>query len=207
VRSTLKQIGVTVATVLTAPAVASVRLLWSLGADEAQVFAWTSQWAAGWWGALGDYSRRALYQRLLDNCADDVCIAYGTIFSRPGARLGHRVYVGAYCSLGLAHLEDDVLLGTGVHVLSGKHQHSFERDDLPIREQGGRYEAVRIGRGSWLGNAAIVLADVGEGCVVAAGSVVTRPVPDHAIVGGNPARILGWRPGHEPPVSRPEGDG
>ena len=33
-------------------------------------------------------------------------------------------------------------------------------------------EAVRIGRGSWLGNACIVMADVGEGCVVAAGAVV-----------------------------------
>jgi len=193
VKSLLKQLGDVLAEILTVPVVASVRLFVSLGANEVQVFTWSSQWASSWWGALGDYSRRALYRRLLDACAPDVCIAYGTTFSRPGARLGRRVYIGAFCNLGLVHLEDDVLLGSGVHVLSGKRQHHFDREDVPIREQGGSYEAVRIGRGSWLGNASIVMADVGEGCVVAAGAVVVQPVPDGAIVGGNPAKVIGQR--------------
>jgi serine acetyltransferase len=37
------------------------------------------------------------------------------------------------------------------------------------------------------------MADVGKHCVVGAGSVVTKPVPDYAIVVGNPARIQGFR--------------
>ena len=39
------------------------------------------------------------------------------------------------------------------------------------------------------------MADVGRHCVVGAGSVVTRPVPDYAIVVGTPAKIVGWRNG------------
>lgn len=195
VKSSLKQLGNSLAYILTAPVVLLTRGLYGMGADRVQVFAWVSQWAASWWGPLGSYCRRAVYRALLEECGPDVCISFGTIFSRPGARLGRRVYLGAFCNIGLAYLEDDVLLGSSVHVLSGKHQHSFERDDLPIREQGGRYECVRIGKGSWLGNCSIVMADVGEGCVVAAGSVVTRPVEDGAIVGGNPARVLSQRSG------------
>ncbi len=194
-KASLKRVGNFLAFLLTAPVVLVTRALYAMGGDRVQVFAWVSQWASSWWGPLGSYCRRALYQRLLDECAADACISYGTIFSRPGARLGRRVYVGAFCNIGLAHLEDDVLLGSNVHVLSGKKQHEFDRYDVPIREQGGRFELVRIGKGSWLGNASIVMADVGEGCVVAAGSVVTRPVADGAIVGGNPARVLGQRGG------------
>ncbi len=194
VKSLLKKLGDWTAAVLTAPVAWVVRASVALGGDEAQVFGWASQWASSWWGPIGSYCRRSLYRRLLDECAPDVCISYGTIFSRPGARLGRRVYVGAFCNLGLAHLEDDVLLGSGVHVLSGKRQHFFDDPHRPIRDQGGRFEMVRVGRGSWLGNGAIVMADVGEGCVVAAGSVVIHPVEDGAIVGGNPAKVLGWRP-------------
>ena len=54
----------------------------------------------------------------------------------------------------------------------------------------GQYDLVRVGENAWIGNGAIVMADVGARSVVAAGSVVTQPVPDDCVVGGNPARVL-----------------
>ena len=194
----LKSSADVLAQIMTTPLWWWTRAFMSRTADPDRVFAWCSQLASAWTGPMGEYSRRALYGRLLDRCEADVCICYGTIFSRRGARLGHRVYVGAHCNLGLAELEDDVLLGSCVHILSGKRQHFYKRTDIPIREQGGEYQRVRVGKGSWLGNAAIVLADVGEGCIVGAGSVVTKSVPDGAIVGGNPAKVLGYREGFVP---------
>jgi acetyltransferase-like isoleucine patch superfamily enzyme len=49
---------------------------------------------------------------------------------------------------------------------------------------------VRIGEGSWVGSGAIVMADIGKHCVIAAGAVVTEAVPDYAIAGGVPARVI-----------------
>ena len=71
---------------------------------------------------------------------------------------------------------------------------------FPVREQPGEWPRVTIGRDTWIGDRAVVMADVGEHCVVGAGAVVTRPVPDYAIVVGSPARVVGWRkqPDDEP---------
>jgi acetyltransferase-like isoleucine patch superfamily enzyme len=49
---------------------------------------------------------------------------------------------------------------------------------------------VRIGEGSWVGSAAVVLADVGRHSVVGAGSVVTKPIPDFVVAAGAPARVI-----------------
>lgn len=48
---------------------------------------------------------------------------------------------------------------------------------------------MRIGEGSWVGEAAVLAADVGRQTVVGAGAVVTRPLPDRVIAVGVPARV------------------
>ena len=47
-----------------------------------------------------------------------------------------------------------------------------------------------IGPHTWIGEGAIVMADTGEGCMVAAGAVVSAEVPPHTMVAGNPARFV-----------------
>ena len=74
-------------------------------------------------------------------------------------------------------------------VQSGSSCH-FDTLDKPIRLQGGDWRPIRIGRDSWIGNGAVVMADVGEQCVIGAGSVVTRLVDDRSIVVGNPAKVI-----------------
>jgi acetyltransferase-like isoleucine patch superfamily enzyme len=61
---------------------------------------------------------------------------------------------------------------------------------MPIRDQPGSPVCIHVREGAWIGNNAIVLADVGRHALVAAGSVVTRPVPDYAVVAGVPARVI-----------------
>jgi acetyltransferase-like isoleucine patch superfamily enzyme len=64
---------------------------------------------------------------------------------------------------------------------------------IPIREQPGTSRIVRIGAGTWIGSAAVVMADVGRDSVVGAGSVVTRPLGDRVIAAGVPAKVLKHR--------------
>jgi acetyltransferase-like isoleucine patch superfamily enzyme len=144
-------------------------------------------------GLSGTFLRRAFYRLTLPRCGADSCISFGVLLSHPSAEVGRSVYVGPYCGLGDVVLEDDVLIGAHVSVSNGGAQHGIERLDIPVREQSGKWPRVTIGRDTWIGDRAVVLADVGAHCVIGAGAVVTKPVPDYAIAVGVPARVVGSR--------------
>jgi virginiamycin A acetyltransferase len=144
-------------------------------------------------GLSGVYLRRAFYRLALTHCAADCCLSFGTVFSHATARVGRGVYVGTYCCLGAVTLEDDVLLGSCVSIMNGGAQHGTERLDLPIREQPGRWLHITVGRDSWIGERAVVMADVGKQCIIGAGSVVTEAIPDYAVAVGMPAKVIRYR--------------
>jgi acetyltransferase-like isoleucine patch superfamily enzyme len=113
--------------------------------------------------------------------------------------IGDRCVVGARCTLTahtLIEVGDDVWFGQDVFV--GDASHGYQDPDQPVGRQLGEHQPVRIGSGTWLGHGAIVLpgTTIGRNVVVAAGSVVRGTVPDHAVVGGAPARVLrSYEPG------------
>jgi acetyltransferase-like isoleucine patch superfamily enzyme len=144
-------------------------------------------------GLAGQYLRRAFLSCVLRACARTATIEFGTLFSSASASIGPRAYIGPRCHIGWAVIEENVLLAAGVHVPSGARTHGIADPDMPIRDQPALKTAVRIGAGSWIGSAAIVMADVGHDAVIAAGAVVTRPIPDFSIAGGVPARVLRQR--------------
>jgi UDP-2-acetamido-3-amino-2,3-dideoxy-glucuronate N-acetyltransferase len=82
-------------------------------------------------------------------------------------------------------IEDDVFLGP--HVV-------FTNDLRPRSKQRVQYPTTTIKKGASLGASTTVLAGVtiGKYAMTGIGSIVTRNVPDHALVFGNPARIQGW---------------
>jgi tetrahydrodipicolinate N-succinyltransferase len=84
-----------------------------------------------------------------------------------------------------------------VSIANGARQHGTVRLDIPIREQPGQWPRITIGRDTWIGDRAVVLADVGKHCVIGAGAVVTKPIPDYAVAVGNPARVIRFREGSE----------
>ena len=104
--------------------------------------------------------------------------------------MGENVYVGPGCHLGLVELAADVLVGAGVHIPSGGRAHTAADTAVPIREQPFVRTRIRVGQGSWVGSAAVVMADVGRDSIVGSGAVVTRPVPDGVVAAGVPARVL-----------------
>lgn len=191
-RTVLKQVAVFAATLAVLPAWLAYRTS-SLLLGRQQAFAGWSQALSLLPGVCGVYVRRAFYSLALPECGDGACLTFGTVISHPTAKIGRHVYVGAFCVLGDVTLGDDVLLGSHVSVINGGAQHGIERIDIPVREQPGRFPRVTIGCDTWIGDRAIVMADVGRHCVIAAGAVVTKPVPDYSIVAGVPAKVLGRR--------------
>lgn len=152
-----------------------------------------SQRAARWTGTAGILMRRALLGRVLDRVGRTATIHFGSLFTKPTTELGDRVYIGAYCIFGSVQIGNDTLIADHVCVPSGKGQHGIDRTDVPIRQQEGSFQQIHIGEDCWIGSHTTILADIGDHCVVGAGSVVIEPVESYMIVAGNPARVIADR--------------
>jgi maltose O-acetyltransferase len=88
----------------------------------------------------------------------------------------------------------NVMMGPNCTLLGSNHR--IDRMDIPLNEQGDVDDVPPVIEDDvWLGANVTVLPGrrIGTGAVVGAGAVVTRDVPAYAIVGGNPARVLGRR--------------
>jgi acetyltransferase-like isoleucine patch superfamily enzyme len=136
------------------------------------------------------YWRQAFYRSTLAACGQDVSFGWMSVFSMREARVADRVYIGRFCSLGYADLGEEVMLADGVQVLSGGHEHTRDDASQSMQSQRQSYQRVRIGRGSWIGAGAVIMADVGENCIIGAGAVVNKPIPDRSVAVGVPARVV-----------------
>lgn len=142
-------------------------------------------------GFIGVYARQFYYGQVLGRVGRDVYFGYMSQFSKTQATLGDQVYVGRFCTVGLADIGDKVMLADGVQILSGRHQHGDGAvDGSTLQENEQQFTKVTIGKGAWIGAGAIVMADVGEGAIVGAGAVVVKPVPARAKVAGLPAKTI-----------------
>ncbi|WP_218944121.1 acyltransferase [Marinobacter changyiensis] len=141
-------------------------------------------------GLVGSYLRIAFYRCVMKHCANDNFIGFGSLFSHRDTELHSGIYIGPQCNIGLSVIHRNCLLGSGVHLLSGKNQHRFDDLDTPIRLQGGEFTKISLGENSWVGNGAIIMANVGSDCIIGAGSVVTDDIPSGSIVVGNPGKVV-----------------
>ena len=81
-------------------------------------------------------------------------------------------------------------------ILKYTQNHKFEDADKFIIDQGYKEEQnVLIGDDVWIGRRVMIMpgSRIGNGCVVAAGAIVTKNIPDYAVVGGVPAKIIKYR--------------
>jgi virginiamycin A acetyltransferase len=191
-RSFLKAVLNSVAFVLVVPGIASFAIRCRLLGRDRALQGSSQAWALVP-GLLGQYLRRAFYRRTLKGFGSGSVVEFGAVFSKADCVLGDHVYIGPYCQLGLVTIEEGALIAAGAHVPSGSQTHGLERLDIPIRDQEGEVRRVRIGSDAWVGSNAVVMADIGDNSVVAAGAVVIEAVPANAIVGGVPARVIKMR--------------
>lgn len=154
----------------------------------------------------------AVYSRAIAQCGRDTVFASGVYIDRPrqiiigkNCYIGQNVRMGSELRSAQCVIADDVqisegctidytgglqigrrtLLSSGVTILS--HDHGYDPHSRPVPVP------LEIGDDVWIGTNALILPgtkQIGQGAIVGAGAVVTRPVPDSAIVVGNPARVV-----------------
>lgn len=110
--------------------------------------------------------------------------------------IGDHCTVHPFCMLcGGGGLKIGNSVRIAAHTVIMPSNHVFEDPKTPIRLQGIRAEGIIIKDDVWLGTGVRVLdgITIGKGSIVGAGAVVTKDVPDYAIVTGVPARVTGWR--------------
>lgn len=171
----------------------------------------------GWAQPWQEEVQRKLVEQETVNLGEDCFIApEAGIFAELGRpiRLGPRCAVAAHAFLhGPLVLGADVsvnarasldggaagiTIGDGCRIASGATLYAFDHGlapDRPIREQPVTSKGIVLGRDVWVGaNAGICDGvRVGDHAVIGMGAVVTQDVPDYAIVGGVPARVIGDR--------------
>jgi maltose O-acetyltransferase len=139
-------------------------------------------------GAHGDRMRGRLYQPFLKKFGSNFKVGTGALIFNPNElQVGDNVYIGVYTYLGQGEitLEDEVLIGNHVSITATNHLH----DANSFRFGGFEAKPIRIGKGTWLAAHSVITAgcNIGEGCLVAAGAVVTKDFGDSVVIGGVPA--------------------
>lgn len=138
--------------------------------------------------------RYFMAKRFIEACGKNVNFEKNARFNSE-LIIGNNSGIGKNCFIsGRTYIGNNVMMGPDCIMYSYSHAHS--RLDIPMNQQGFEPETpIQIGDDVWIGSRVIILPGVkiGNHCIIGAGAVVTKDVPDYAIVGGNPAKIIRMR--------------
>lgn len=131
---------------------------------------------------------------LFKKCGNNVNIENNAFIPFHKVEIGDNSGIGVRAKLGSVVIGSNVMMGQDVLIVTKNHK--FYSRDIPMRYQGSSIDQIVIIEDDvWIGARVIILPGIiiGKGSILAAGSVVTKNVPQYAIVGGNPAKVIKYR--------------
>jgi acetyltransferase-like isoleucine patch superfamily enzyme len=182
--------------VLAAPGTAACRLTGSV--TIFRTFAETYSLVPG---RIGRYVRAAYYHLTLAKCPLDVNIGVFSKFNHRASEVGEGVMIGAYCSIGLVTFKDHSACAEKSSILSRSPQHNFTDPSRLVLSESNPPSRVTVGYDSHIGAGCMVLANIGERCIIGPGSVVVSDIEDYSVAVGNPARVVRRRDRPEPAIA------
>jgi maltose O-acetyltransferase len=140
--------------------------------------------------------RRASARNAFDYCGKNVNIERKADFGKgTGIRIGDSSGLGVNCSVrGPLDMGANIMMGPDVTILTSIH--NTVSTDIPMNQQGFLpNQKVTIGDDVWIGTRVIILpgVNIGKGSIIGAGAVVTKDVPEYAVVAGVPAKVIKYR--------------
>ena len=137
--------------------------------------------------------RSFLVRNYLKKCGKNIRVKKGAEIS-PNSILGNNTELGTRCLIqSNVIIGNDVIMGPDIKIYS--RNHNYDSIDKPIRKQGKKYYNTSVANDVWIGANVLIMAGVkvGNHVIIAAGSVVTKDLPDYSIVGGVPAKVIKYR--------------
>lgn len=145
---------------------------------------------------FGNKLRSYIAKKLFKRTGKDITIKHGAYFGD-----GKNIVMGDYSQLGInCKVENDLIMGDyvlmGPEVVIYSSSHEYKDIDVPIMLQGAKeINPVTIGNDVWIGLRSTIMpgVKVGNHVIIGSNSVVTKDIPDYAVVGGAPAKIIRYR--------------
>ena len=152
----------------------------------------------GWFGKPSKWIRYQLVRRIFKKCGKNVNVERKACFGS-----GREIEIGDNSGLGInsnipsnTKIGNDVMMGPNCYII--KHNHAFDRTDIPMRLQGyqskGNVQTV-IEDDVWIGMNVLMTPGrhICKGTLIGAGALLCKDFPKYSVVGGNPSRLLKYR--------------
>lgn len=162
-----------------------------------EIYVWLEALFRGVPGVWGIWLRRANYKSRFRKCGKNFRIGIGSRIQQPKAiYIGNNVSLNDYAWIAANQKNGEIFIGdntiVGPRCILHSGNHIYSAPQIPIQKQGYKFAQIHIGKDVWLGSNVTVLqgVEIGDGAVVAAGSVVVKNVEPFTIVGGIPAKKI-----------------